>query len=107
VDALGRGEAPAHPRLGISVAPAEVARRLRRATGLDARDGVLVREVEPGSPAEAAGIAEGDLVTGAAGHEVDDVDALHAALAESGFPIEIRLVRGAEERTVTVVAAAA
>jgi serine protease Do len=107
VDALGRGEAPAHPRLGISVAPAEVARRLRRATGLDARDGVLVREVEEGSPAEAAGIAEGDLITGAAGREVDDVDALHAALAEAGFPIEIRLVRGAEERTVTVAAPAA
>jgi S1-C subfamily serine protease len=106
VDALGRGEAPAHPRLGISVAPAEVARRLRRATGLDARDGVLVREVESGSPAGAAGIAEGDLITGAAGHDVDDVDALHAALAEAGFPIEIRLVRGADERTVTVVAPA-
>ena len=106
VDALGRGETPTRPRLGIAVAPAEVARRLRRATGLDARDGVLVRDVEDGSPAEAAGIAEGDLIVGAAGHEVDDVDSLHAALAEAGFPIEIRLVRGAEERTVTVEAPA-
>ncbi len=102
VDALGRGETPTRPRLGIAVAPAEVARRLRRATGLEARDGVLVREVESGSPAESAGIAEGDLIVSAAGHEVDDVDALHAALAEAGFPIEIRLVRGAEERTVVV-----
>ena len=107
VDALGRGEAPARPRLGISVAPAEVARRLRRATGLDARDGVLVREVETGSPAEAAGIAEGDLVVAAAGKAIDDVDTLHAALAEAGFPIEITLVRGSEERTVTVTAPAA
>jgi len=65
-----------------------------------------VRDVEDGSPAEAAGIAEGDLIVGAAGHEVDDVDSLHAALAEAGFPIEIRLVRGAEERTVTVEAPA-
>ena len=104
VDALGRGETPVRPRLGIAVAPAEVARRLRRATGLEPRDGVLVRDVEQGSPAEAAGIAEGDLVVSAAGRDIDDVDALHDALAGAGFPIEIVLVRGAEERTVTVVA---
>jgi serine protease Do len=104
VDALGRGETPVRPRLGIAVAPAEVARRLRRATGLEPRDGVLVRDVEQGSPAEAAGIAEGDLVVSAAGKDIDDVDALHDALASAGFPIEIVLVRGAEERTVTVAA---
>ncbi len=102
VDALARGESPERPHLGIAVAPARVARRLRRSVGLPERDGVLVRGVEDGSPAAVAGIAEGDLLVAAGGRLVDDVDALHDALREAGFPLEVTLVRGTEERTVTV-----
>ncbi len=104
VDALASGESPERPHLGIAVAPARVARRLRRSVGLPERDGVLVRGVEDGSPAAAAGIAEGDLLVAAAGRPVDDVDALHEALRDTGFPLEVTLVRGTEERTVTVTA---
>ena len=63
---------------------------------------MLVRGVEPGSPAETAGIAEGDLLVAAGGRPVDDVDALHEILREAGLPIELTLVRGTEERTVKV-----
>jgi serine protease Do len=104
VDALARGESKERPRLGIAVAPAHVARRLQRSVGLPERDGVLVRAVEDGSPAAAAGIAEGDLLVAAGGSPVDDVDALHELLRDAGFPLEITLVRGTEERTVTVEA---
>ena len=107
VDALASGESRDRPHLGIAVAPAHVARRLRRSVGLPERDGVLVRGVETGSPAEAAGIAEGDLLVAAGGRPVDDVDALHEILREAGLPIELTLVRGAEERTVTVAVARA
>ncbi len=102
VDALASGQSAEPPRLGIAVAPAHVARRLRRSVGLPERDGVLVRGVEEGSPAEAAGIAEGDLLVAAGGKPVDDVDDLHEVLRDAGFPLEVTLVRGAEERTVTV-----
>jgi hypothetical protein len=34
LDALARGESPARPRLGVGIAPAPVARRLRSAVGL-------------------------------------------------------------------------
>jgi serine protease Do len=102
VDALARGESRRRPQLGVAVAPAHVARRLRRSVGLPERDGVLVRGVEQGSPAEVAGIAEGDLLVAVAGRPVDDIDALHDALADATFPMEVTLVRGAEERTVTV-----
>ena len=102
VEALATGESRERPRLGIAVAPAHVARRLRRSVGLPERDGVLVRGVEPGSPAETAGIAEGDLLVAAGGQPVDDVDALHEILRVAGLPIELTLVRGAEERTVRV-----
>ena len=104
VEALGRGESPVRPRLGIAVATSEVARRLRRATGLPERDGVLVREVEPGSPAANAGIAQGDLVVTVAGKPTPGMDELHAALDAAAFPFEVALVRGTDERTVTVFA---
>lgn len=106
VDVLGRGEAPARPRLGIAVAPAHVARRLRQATGLPQRDGVLVREVDPESPAARAGLAEGDLVVSVAGQPTPDVDQLYTALNAASFPFEVGFVRAAEERTVTVQAPA-
>jgi serine protease Do len=102
VEALGRGESRERPRLGIAVAPAHVARRLRRSVGLPELDGVLVRGVEEGSPAAAAGIAEGDLLVAAAGRPITDVDALHEILRDAGSPIELTLVRGAEERVVKV-----
>ena len=104
VEALGSGESRERPQLGIAVAPAHVARRLRRSVGLPEREGVLVRGVEDGSPAEAAGIAEGDLLVGAAGRPITDVDTLHEVLRDAGFPLELTLVRGADERVVTVQA---
>ena len=59
VDALGRGERVERPRLGVAIAPTHVASRLRRSVGLPERDGLLVRDVEDGSPAARAGIARG------------------------------------------------
>lgn len=102
LDRLASGEAPRRLRLGVVVAPPEIARRLRRAVGLTEVDGLLVRTVEPGSLAEAAGLREGDVVVGAAGRAIDSVDALHAVLTETEPPFELRIVRGVEERTLTI-----
>jgi serine protease Do len=102
IEALGRGESVSRPRLGIAVAPSIVARRLRRSVGLTERDGLLVRGVEDGSPADQAGIREGDLLVEAAGKPITDADSLPAILAEAGMPIELKIVRGDEERTVSV-----
>ncbi len=102
VDALGRGESVERPRLGVAIAPSHVARRLRRSVGLPERPGVLIRGVEDGSPAETAGIEAGDLIVRAADHTITDGDDLHDALGVLEAPYEIELVRGAEERVVTV-----
>lgn len=107
VDALAAGESPARPRLGIAVAPAHVARRLRRSVRLPERDGLLVRDVEAGGPAASSGIALGDLIVAAAGSPVADVDDLADVLARTGLPVEVTVVRGADERTITVAAVAA
>jgi S1-C subfamily serine protease len=104
VDALARGEAPERARLGVAVAPPRVARRLRRAVGLDEREGVLVRAVEEGSPAERAGLARGDLVIAAGGRPVDSIDVLYEALDAAGpdRPLVLDTVRGDQERAVEV-----
>jgi serine protease Do len=103
VNALARGESAARPRLGIGVAPAYVARRLRRAVGLPDAEGVLVRQVEDGSPASAAGLAHGDLIVAAADRPVRGIDDLFDALeAAADGQIDLAIVRGAEERTVRV-----
>jgi serine protease Do len=102
IDALGRGENVERPRLGIAIAPPHVARRLRRSVGLPERDGLLVRGVEDDSPAARAGIQQGDLIVAVAGSTVEDADALVEAVAKATSPYEVRIVRGNDERTVTV-----
>jgi S1-C subfamily serine protease len=106
VEELAAGRAPVRRRLGVAVAPASIARRLRRAVGLPERDGLLVRSVEEGSPAERAGIQTGDLIVAAGGVELATTDALWAvldALPDAGAAtVELGLVRGVEELTVTV-----
>jgi serine protease Do len=67
--------------------------------GLPERDGVLVRAVESDSPAERAGLRQGDLITTAGGREIADVDALAAVLdgLGEGETLPLHVVRGTEE----------
>jgi serine protease Do len=107
VDALGRGEAPRRAHLGIAIAPPHVARRLRRSVGLPDADGLLVRGVEDGSPADVAGVERGDLITAVAGTPVKRVDDIYEALDTDADELELTLLRGTDERTVTVALGAA
>ena len=104
VERLARGEAPASPRLGVAIAPARAARRMRRAVGLPEHPGLLVRAVEDGSPASAAGIETGDLLVAGNGTELGSVDVLYELLdsAADGGSLELTVVRGTEERIVKV-----
>ena len=56
--------------LGLVLEPARLARARRQAVGLSDQAGLLVTSVEPGSPAHAAGIECGDLLTSLDGAEV-------------------------------------
>ena len=101
VEALTAGRSVERPRLGVEVAPSHVARRLRRSVGLPERDGLLVRGIEDGSPAAGAGIREGDLIVRIAGADVADADSLLEAMAGAKGSVEVVVVRGAEELTLT------
>ena len=93
------GEAP---RLGIAVAPAATASRMRRAVGLPDRHGVLVLKVRRDSAADKAGLERGDLVTGAAGAEIRTIGDLHRAVRKAGATLVLDVVRGVDERAVEV-----
>jgi S1-C subfamily serine protease len=102
IASLQRGESAERPRLGVGIAPSWVANRMRRAVGLAPLDGVLVREIEEGSPAQSADIREGDMIVEAGGRAIVEPDDVYDALAkaDANGTLQIKLVRGAEELTV-------
>ena len=104
VDALIRGEAPQRLVLGVGIARAEVAAKLRASVGLPARDGLLVRSVEEDSPAARAGLLVGDLLTAAGDTDLASVDDLHDALdaARESGTLALHVVRATEELDLTV-----
>ena len=102
IERLGRGEASSRRRLGVAVAPAHVARRMRRAVGLPDATGVLVRAVEDDSPGAKAGLERGDLLVALAGEPLERIDDLYAALDAEPEALELRVLRGSEERDVRV-----
>ncbi len=103
---LVAGKSVTRPRLGVALAPADVAAKLRRSVGLPAQEGLLVRGVETEGPAARAGIAEGDLLVAVGDTPLRTVDALHDALATATDLLTVTVVRGTEERTVVVSFAA-
>jgi serine protease Do len=100
-EALAAGKAAERPRLGIAIAPARAARRMRAAVGLPEREGLLVRGVEDGSPAAKAGIERGDLLAGVNGTPLTSVDALFDVL-DAGGELTVTVVRGTDEREVEI-----
>jgi serine protease Do len=89
--------------LGVALAPPRHARRMRSAVGLPERDGLLVRAVAEGSPAQRAGLQRGDLIASAGGRALTSVDDLFDALGEaSGGTLALGVVRGSEEREIDV-----
>jgi S1-C subfamily serine protease len=72
--------------------------------GLPERDGVLVRGVQEGSPADRAGLRGGDLIVEAGGSPVSAIDDLHTALDRLGDDesLALAVVRGTDELSVSV-----
>ncbi len=69
---------------------------------LDPPIGTMVTDVDPGSPAEKAGIIRGDIIQKINGHEVRDSAAVGNRIAEAdiGASVTIDLVREGQPKTV-------
>ncbi len=108
VASLEKGEAPSRAYLGVALAPPHAARRMREAVGLEPREGLLVRGVEDGSPADRAGIRRGDLLITAGDTDLLVPDDLYGVLDGAGPDgvLTLKVLRGADEITVEVSLAA-
>ena len=104
LEQLAAGTSVERRTIGVTIAPSDVANRLRASVGLPERAGLLVRAVHRGSPAERAGLHTGDLIVAVDGADVSTPDALAAAI-ESGPDdrvVSLTVVRGADELTLDV-----
>jgi S1-C subfamily serine protease len=106
------GQLLAHGRvrrawLGIGAVRRPLDRRLARHHALGAA-AVEVQSVEPKSPAERAGLKDGDLVVAFAGTKVEGVDDLHRALRDwpADRSAELALIRRGARMTVAITPAA-
>ena len=82
-------------RIGVAGQTTPIRRRVVRYFDLPLETGVLVAGVEPGSPAQRAGLLPGDLIVAVDGDPLPDVDTLHRTLTEAtiGRPLTLRVVR--------------
>lgn len=90
------------PFLGVTMQ--ELTEEVKEGLGVDVKQGVLISDVIEGSPAEEAGIEEGDVVVEFAGKKVDSPSALQDLVLEQeeGDEVTIKLVRDGKTRTVKV-----
>ncbi len=88
--------------LGVRIQP--VTSDIAEAYGLDKPFGALVNSVEKGSPAEKAGIKEGDLIVSFDGKEIKDVQHLRTLVAHEGpgKKVKIKVIREGKEKEFTL-----
>ena len=91
--------------LGVAVAP--VTPDTARETKLPARQGALVTEVVPGSPATKAGVQPGDVIVAFQDAEIHDPHELTRRVAGTppGTEVKLQIARGGTRKVVTTTLA--
>ncbi len=91
--------------LGVAGMTAPVHRRVVRFYRLAATNGVMVASVEPGSPAEKAGVKPRDIIVAYGDSPVESVDDLHKLLSEEriGAKAQLTVIRGTEQIRLEVL----
>jgi S1-C subfamily serine protease len=93
--------------IGVGGQTVPIPRAVARANQIAVSSGVFVVSVESNSPAQLAGLRDGDVVLAFAGEPVTGLDDLHRLLTEGriGAPQTLTILRSAERRTLTIVPA--
>ena len=91
--------------IGVAGQDVPIQRRVVRLNGLGVESGVLVASVEAQSPAEKAGLLEGDVIVGYDDRPVEGIDSLHQLLTEEkvGVKAFVTVIRRGEKRTFPIV----
>ena len=98
-------EDPQHPShwLGASLAPAHVARHMRRAAGLPEVPGLLIQSIAVPGPSAKAGLREGDLIIAANGREIRSIENLYEQLSTVGnATVMLDILRGEQRLTLPI-----
>ena len=92
-------------RIGVGGQTVPLPQRLVRQHNLSADSGVLVTWLESGSPAQAAGLQERDIVVAFADNPVRNVDDLHRLLDENtiGLRAQLTILRQSQQLSLTIV----
>jgi S1-C subfamily serine protease len=92
-------------RLGLTPDQVHLSQRLRVKTGLTQDAGVYVVEVQPGSPAHAAGLERGDVIVGLDKEVVTGIDDIFRLLDGTRIDkrVSIRILRDGRLETVDIV----
>ena len=90
--------------LGIAGQNAPLHRVLVRTYNLPIETGIFVVSVEQNSPAQKAGVRDGDMIVALDDHAVGDIDALHRLLTDyqAGARAKLTLLRGTEKLVLNV-----
>jgi S1-C subfamily serine protease len=101
ISTLKTGQTPEQPFLGLSTVT--LTPGIQRQLGLSLSKGAVVAGVTPGSGAELAGLAQGDVIIKVGGKDVTSADEVSAAVADRkpGDQLDITVDRGGSTRTVT------
>ncbi len=92
------------PCLGLTLAPAHVAIKMRESVGLPAVPRLLVRAVEKDGAAARAGIRTGDVLLNAGERELRTIAGLYAAIddASGAARLKLTLQRGVDQHAVVI-----
>ncbi|MBD3285975.1 Do family serine endopeptidase [candidate division WOR-3 bacterium] len=77
---------------------------LLEAMGAKGKKGVIAREVIDGTPADKAGLEDGDIITSFAGEEIATVDELRwlAASKKPGTTVDISIIRNGKSKRISL-----
>jgi len=91
--------------IGVAGQDVPLQRRLVRLNGLEAESGVLVVSVEAQSPAEKAGLLEGDVIVAYDDRVVTGIDTLHQLLTDDkvGVKSSLTVLRRGEKRVLELI----
>jgi S1-C subfamily serine protease len=91
--------------IGVAGQNIELPRRLARFHNLPVEAGVMVVSTERNSPAESAGLREGDVIIGYGGHSVSTIDDLHRLLTDDQVAVTVPLaiLRRSEKMIVNII----
>jgi S1-C subfamily serine protease len=91
--------------IGVAGQNVPLHRRLVRYYRLPVENGVLVFSIEPGSPAQRAGLAQGDVIVGYGDQPVSGIDDLHRLLTEGevGARAKLTVIRHNEKLSIELI----